>query len=111
DVRPALDREVTAHPPRVAAADGEAEAAPARPLAGVELFERLEHPRHVLRGDADPRVRSGDLDEDRAVGAYVGRCLEADRTPHRELEGVAREVDEDLPHLCAVAEKRTRQLR
>ena len=63
DARGALHGEVAAHQPRMGEADGEAEARAAGPLAGVELLERLEDPRDVLRRDADPRVRDDDLDQ------------------------------------------------
>ena len=54
DARRALHGEVAAHEPRVGEADGEAEARAAGPLAGVELLERLEHPRRCPA----PRCRS-----------------------------------------------------
>ena len=91
-------------------ADGEAEARAAGPLAGVELLERLEDPRRVVRRDADPRVGDDDLDQHRAVRDRARGRREADRAPLGELEGVAREVDEDLLHLGAVAQDRAREL-
>ena len=69
-----------------------------------------------LRRDTNPRVRDDDLDRHRAAGtvrtvrARARGRLEADRAPLGELEGIAREVDQDLLHLGAVAQDRTPQI-
>ena len=92
-------------------ADGEAEARAAGPLAGVELLERLEDPRRVLRRDADPRVRDDDLDQALAPSAIaLADALKRIEPRSVNLRALLSEVDEDLLHLGAIAQDRARQL-
>src|SRR5437773_1262052 len=66
----------------------------------VQLLERLEQARQVLRADADPRVR-----HPHAHGFRLG--LHADEHPalRREFDRVRQQIEEDLLHLGAVRDE------
>ena len=112
DARRALEDQVAAHQPRQPPADRQAQAgAPvlARRRA-VGLRERAEQPALLLRGDADTRIPHADRS-----GATPASAPAAVRRldPHHhlaalgELERIAHQVGEHLPHAEGVADSRS----
>jgi hypothetical protein len=66
----------------------------------MELEELLEDALLLALGDAEAAI----CDTDRDTTTSDGRASESDRQTRSELERVAREVEQDLPHPSRVGE-------
>ncbi len=105
---PALDLDAPAHRHRQFLADRQAQAATALAHRGarpVALLEALEQPRLLF--DADARAGVGDLDA-QPVAVLRRRDRQRNRTAAGELDRVAEQVQQDLPHPQRIALHRGR---
>src|SRR5690606_10176809 len=100
-----------------ALADRKAEAGAAEAAGGraVELAEALEQAIHAVGADADAGVLDGELElvarrTVRLTGGRGGADGEADVAVGGELDGVAEEVEEDLPQAGGVGDDPPRDL-
>ena len=111
----ALDADLAAHQLDQFAADRQPQARPAVAARGgaVEAREALEELVDLRRCDAGTAV--GDLEEQVIPTARRRRALlgdrDADAAAVRELDGIVRKVDQDLPDPADVAPQLRRDLR
>ena len=104
----ALDRDVASHQLREAAHDREAEARAAEAARGrgIGLRERLEQARALLFGEPDAGVGDRDRDLRSAVAERLGAGMQRDAAALGELDRVAEQVEQHLPHARRIADQR-----
>ncbi len=106
--RPAGGADLAAHERSEMPVDGKSEAGPAIFARGrtIRLLEYLEQPRNLCGIDANSRILNFEPKENRRSAFLQESRSKNDRSPLRELHGIARVVEDQLREPHRIAAKR-----
>ena len=97
--RPAGDADVAAHHPGQPPGDGQPQANPTKTarMRAIRLGELLKDCPLQFLGDPDPGIAYGEPEPGFARGQWLGTQVDDNLAPIRKLDGVADQVEQDLP--------------